>query len=263
MDMEESIPSDIQITQYFTLFISEFLFTFICGFCEFDSNKKIIKTHFKNFYSFSTFVLEFLSSKFNNILTLFEIAQKKITFMQTDCEKTEYDLTDKFNAYGVYYLVLLAYNYSFNNNLKEILGEELIENLKNNKFNYFPKILSTEYNSILLLDILKNIISIETHFSEKGKLCVFYEKIVESYLDSIISLLGNKRIKFIDLSKSISNNNNNTKIHFINESYTKYFSSLIIEFLKLRNEDRNEKQLTQLTSLFEVKLKIFLLLFIY
>ncbi len=49
MDVEENIPSDIQITQYFSLFITDFIFTFICGFCQYDLEKKNIKTNFNNF----------------------------------------------------------------------------------------------------------------------------------------------------------------------------------------------------------------------
>jgi len=251
MDMEENIPSDIQITQYFTLFITEFLFTFICGFCEFDQEKKLLKTNFNNFDNFSIFTLEFLSSKFTNILSIFDIAQKKISFVQTDCEKTEYVLTDKFNAYGVYFLVLLAFNYSNNKNLLNALNKET-------KSSYMPKIFSKEYYSMIILDILKNIVSIESRFSEKGHLAVFFNQILDSNIESILHFFQ-RHIRFYDPSRSsiedMKNKNKlDKKIEYIDSSYSKYFTRFILEYLRLSREERDKKLLASIAILYDVPL---------
>jgi hypothetical protein len=172
-----------------------------------------------------------------------------MTFLETDCEKTEYILTDKFNTYGVCFLVLLAFNFSFNKYSKDTIDSDK-EYIYNHRLNFYPKVFSNQYNSIILLDVMKNIIFIESNFFPHAKFCVFFEKLIEGYLDSIITMFGNKKIKFID-SKNFNTFNNN-KNTYINNLYSRYFSIFILEYLKLKAEDRNEKQLIQFSSLFEV-----------
>lgn len=255
MDIEEPIPGNIQITQYFTLFVSEFLFTFICGFCNFDKEKNYVKTHFKNFDSFICFVLNFLTSKFSNLLSIFEFAQKKISFMQTDCEKTEYVLTDKFNAYGVYLIIMLAFDFSnFSNNKETIIEKEIANYLNDNKICFYPKIYSKEFNASIILEILRSIVSIENHFLQNGHLNVFYEKLVEKYIGIVIQFYSGT-IKFRDLNKNndkIFNSNKNNKAEILSNSYSKYYSKFILEYLQIKPEERNEKILISLSSLFEV-----------
>jgi hypothetical protein len=257
MDIEEPIPSDIQITQYFTLFISEFLFTFICGFCDFDSEKNNFITHFKNFDTFCVFVLEFLTSKFTNVLSIFEFAQKKISFMQTDCEKTEYTLTDRFNAYGVYYITLLAFDLSnFSKNFDAFLdNKDIVKYLGDNKIFFYPKIFSKEFNSSIILEILRSLISIENHFEQKGHLNVFYAKFVEKFINIVIEFYKGE-IKFLDFTtkNKISSECKieKEKCEIISNSYSKCFSKFILDYLHIKAEERNEKLLISFSSLYEV-----------
>lgn len=272
MDIEEPIPSDINITQYFTLFISEFLFTFVCGFCEFDSQKAHFKTNFRNFDNFSIFVLRFLTSKFTNVISLLEFAQRKISFMQTDCEKTEYLLTDKFNAYGVYFITLLAMDYTnFNGNLAQLLDIESANYLTKNKVFLYPKVFSKEYNSAIILEILASICSIENHFAlrQKGHSNVFYATLIESYSNIVIKFYQETEIQFVDKNKAknisgeLSFKNKSKKIEIVNKDYSRYFSKFILEYLNIKAEERNEKLLISLSNLYEVfSYLIYLLTFI-
>jgi len=179
--------------------------------------------------------------------------------VQTDCEKTEYALTDTFNSYGVYFIILLALDYSdFNGNLNKILGFESLNYLADNKVFFYPKVFSKEFNSGVILDVLRSICAIENRsvHCQKEHLNVFYSNLIENYLNTVMSFNQDEENKFLDFKKPkssiIPESVNKEKIEFVNKDYSKYFSKFILEYLNVKAEEKNEKLLMSLSNLYEV-----------
>lgn len=247
--MEENIPQNVQIIHYFTLFITEFFFNFICGFCDFNIEKNCFTTNFKNFDHFAIFALNFLSSQFTNVLSILEFANKKLTITQIDCEKTEYVLTDKFNTYGTYLLTLLSINYSLNKS-HDLLSDNMINNYLNNRMNKFiPLILQKEYYLKIILETLYEMISIEKKM--KYKLCLFLNKIIEGNLKLIGNLVGSE----ISFSNQISDTKKK-KFEYVDYECAKYFALILINYFRIDECYRNNNIPISFFKLFRVNLYI-------
>lgn len=106
LDVEEKIDPEVSVCHFLMLFLSDFIFFFVSNFCSFellDHNglKGFFKSSFKGFFEFVCFVNGFLHKAVNDYTAVFEFSDKRRRFLEVDCERTNYDLKDKFNHYGL------------------------------------------------------------------------------------------------------------------------------------------------------------------
>ena len=253
MDVEENLPAEIQITQYFLLFVSDFLFTFICCFCSYDSNKNKFTSNFKNFDNFFVFCLNYLSRKCMNIISILELAEKKIKYFELDCEKTEYVVSDRINTYGIYFLVLQAINFQFNEKINNEFEESLKLFINTSPYKFIPEIYSREFLSKVILKILTSIISIENN-SEKIS-CKFFIYLVEGFLKIILDKILNKTIE-INKSKNVQNFTNDNSLNKKNEivltHYSNHLSRFLIGYFEIREEKLKNQLILSYLDLFKV-----------
>jgi hypothetical protein len=121
LDQEDTFPPSVEIFHYLNLFLSDFLFFFFSNFSLFDTETHRFKSNFSYFDEFIGYSLSILWRGCRNVNNLFIYSEKKRKFLETLCDKSEYEMKDTYNHYGlcfVFYL-FLAGGYSPLNVLNE------------------------------------------------------------------------------------------------------------------------------------------------
>jgi hypothetical protein len=106
LDHDDTFSKEVTISHYMTLFLTDFIFSFISNFCKFEDGKFV--NSFSHFNEFMNYAVSIISSTCHDMNNLFEFSEKKKKLLEMECEKSEYRMKDSFNHYGlclIYYLI--------------------------------------------------------------------------------------------------------------------------------------------------------------
>lgn len=172
-DVNDAITPNVKLFYYLMLYFCDFVFFFISNFTSNDinANTNLIEftCKFEGFNEFIAFVCKYLTTNTRNIFSLWNYAYYHKHFLQTDCEKTEYILSDKPNTYGLSIIMLAMLTNQFKHN----------DNNNNDsmKHNYLPLICDRNVFSKCYYEIITFILHTENnarnkYFTEYDKMCI-------------------------------------------------------------------------------------------
>lgn len=124
LDVEEKIDKEITINNTLMLFFSDFIFFFISNFSYLeielgDSIKENsinffkIKSRFQNFDLLISLSTKIFKLSTNSFFELFNFSALNKRFLNFDCQRTNYQIKDKYNHYGISLLTILNLVYEF------------------------------------------------------------------------------------------------------------------------------------------------------
>lgn len=204
IDVEENINGELTCLYYLILFFSDFIFFFISNFMEYDNKDKRFLTKFSFYNEFTSLILSIFNMTTNNIIELFNFSKIKRRFLDLDCEKTNYSISDHPNHYG---LCLIFYLYFIENRNPLVL----INSNRNHSF--ISLIFSNSFLAEFFIQIIYDILYYENRYMNDGKtnkifirnydLCLFnlfnYSKNTIPYIKNIE--LSNKLVDLISSSQ--------------------------------------------------------------
>jgi len=123
LDCEDHFPPEISIMHFTILFLSDFVFSFITNFVNYEKSTTDV-TRFEHFQDFIDLSISVLSFSCHDILNLFLVSDRKKKIQEIDCEKTEYEIKDAFNHYGI--CLLFHYILKGNYTLKSLKTRDKI-----------------------------------------------------------------------------------------------------------------------------------------
>lgn len=110
------IPVIVKVEHYIMLFLSDFIFFFVSNFTSM-TNKCVFNSNYSGFKEFIVFALDFYTKSNRNLFELFNYSNDKRRLLEMNCDKTEYELKDSFNHYGICFLMLFSLNGEFKSKL--------------------------------------------------------------------------------------------------------------------------------------------------
>ncbi len=176
MDCEDHLPPEISIMHYTILFLSDFVFSFITNFVNYDKSTTDI-TKFEHFQDFIDLSISVLSFSCHDILNLFLVSDRKKKVQEIDCEKTEYEIKDAFNHYGI--CLLFHYILKGNYTLKSLKTRDKINSSP------LPCVLNQESISNLISSMIYMIIYTEnnSNFTSLRKFRVISKDLIMLLVD--------------------------------------------------------------------------------
>ena len=217
MDCEDQLPPEVSILHYTILFLSDFAFSFITNFVNYEKSDTYL-TKFDHFQDFIDLFISILSLSCHNILNLFIVSDRKKKIQEIDCEKTEYEIKDAFNHYGI--CLIFYYILKGNYILKSVKNREKINSSP------IPCVTNKESISTLIISMIYMFI-----FSENNSNFSSFEKMRPVFKELILMLLDNY----------ITNSND-----LVRESTI--FENILLEYLNLDCSDDDFEYINKIST---------------
>ena len=237
MDSDDILPPEISIIHYTILFLSDFAFSFITNFVSFDEKNRLV-TKFDNFKEFTDLSISFISFSCHDVINLFLVSDKKKKIQEGDCEKTEYELKDAYNHYGIcmFFYLMLSGRFSY----KSLKTNEIL------KSSPLPCVLNKETIASVIKSIIYMFLYSEnnSNFSTLKNLRIVIHELITMLLDSYIgndenliknnSLIENILYEFLQVSNAENEMDYIVKIVNIFKDETNILFINLIEFSQNR-----------------------------
>ncbi len=252
LDSEDFAPPDIEISHFLMLFIFDFAFTFISNFTSLDKDCNFV-TKFAEFNGFFNYAGSIIASSTHNFFNAYKVSDLKKKIIEADCEKSEYNIKDTFNHYGVAIILYLI----FKNELK------LVDLKTKKEISAFP--LPISINPNLILDIQESMLYIILKFENRAEVNLIkqYRLICLDLLQMVINIRYGEANEPDAEPISFSNNPLLGEIfneillsdrfkdehrEFINKSLARVEASSLVNLLGLCNDILSLKKLIKIFS---------------